>query len=314
MANRRMFAKSVVCNDSFLDLSHAAQALYLQLGVSADDDGFVDSPRTIMRMTSCKQEHLNELEEKGFIISFPSGVIVQRHWKQNNQIRPDRYTKTAYQEEFSRLIEDRNGCYLASKEGCQPNDNQTGTTCQPNDNQTEPQYRLGKDSIDKFSLEKVKTGEGRGDNNGGNPPISPFTVCGMSADDLEALGVVRKVAEKLSDWITSRLEQGDPITETGLKSLVGIAKDKITKHGADAVAQLITECMASGYKGITWDRLERARSGTTGKSEYLERIDNRISDIDGWLARREAQSDVSGVFDFGQGNEGCVSESKFLTG
>lgn len=149
MANRRMFAKSVVCNDSFLDLSHAAQALYLQLGVSADDDGFVDSPRTIMRMTSCKQEQLDELEGKGFIITFPSGVMVQRHWKQNNQIRPDRYTKTAYQEEFSHLTVDKNGCYLVVKEGCQPNDNQT-----------EPQYRLGKDSVDKFSLEKVKTEEG----------------------------------------------------------------------------------------------------------------------------------------------------------
>lgn len=309
MANRRMFAKSVVCSDSFLDLSHAAQALYLQLGVSADDDGFVDSPRTIMRMTSCKQEQLDELEGKGFIITFPSGVMVQRHWKQNNQIRPDRHTKTAYQEELSRLTVDKNGCYLIVKEGGQPNDNQTETTCQPSDNQTEPQYSLG-----KFSLEKVKTGEGRGDNNGGNPPIVPLTVCGMSADDLETLGVVRKVSEKLSEWITSRLEQGDPITETGLKSLVSIAKDKTAKHGEDAVVKLITECMASGYKGITWDRLERARSGTTGKSEYLERIDNRISDVDDWLARSEAQSDEAGIFDFGQGNESCVSDSKFLTG
>ena len=163
MANRRMFAKSVVCRDSFLDLSHAAQALYLQLGVNADDDGFVDSPRTIMRMTSCKQEQLDELEGKGFIITFPSGVMVQRHWKQNNQIRPDRYTKTAYQEELSRLTADKNGCYLVVKEGGQPNVNQTETTCQPSDNQTEPQYSLDKDSVDKFSLEKVKTGEGRGE-------------------------------------------------------------------------------------------------------------------------------------------------------
>lgn len=158
MANRRMFAKSVVCNDSFLDLSHAAQALYLQLGVNADDDGFVDSPRTIMRMTNCKQEQLDELEGKGFIITFPSGVLVQRHWKQNNQIRPDRYTKTAYQEELSRLTVDKNGCYLAVKEGGQPDVNQTETTCQPSDNQTEPQCSLG-----EFSLEKVKTGEGRGE-------------------------------------------------------------------------------------------------------------------------------------------------------
>lgn len=112
------------------------------------------------------------------------------------------------------------------------------------------------------------------------PPISPLTVCGMSADDLETLGVVRKVAEKLSDWITSRLEQGDPITETGLKSLVSIAKDKITKHGADAVAQLITECMASGYKGIVWDRLEKARSSTPKKAWQPEERTSAYGDMD----------------------------------
>lgn len=112
------------------------------------------------------------------------------------------------------------------------------------------------------------------------PPISPLTVCGMSADDLETLGVVRKVAEKLSDWITSRLEQGDPITETGLKSLASIAKDKITKHGADAVAQLITECMASGYKGIVWDRLEKARSGTPKKAWQPEERTSAYGDMD----------------------------------
>lgn len=165
----------------------------------------------------------------------------------------------------------------------------------------------------KEAKESKRREEGKESNNGDNPPIVPLTICGMSADDLETLGVVRKVAEKLSDWITSRLEQGAPITETGLKSLVSIAKDKTAKHGEDAVVKLITECMASGYKGITWDRLERARSGTTGKSEYLERIDNRISDIDGWL-ERTGGNDEAGIFDFGQGNEGCVSESKFLTG
>ena len=102
----------------------------------------------------------------------------------------------------------------------------------------------------------------------------------MSADDLETLGVVRKVAEKLSEWITSRHEQGDPITETGLKSLVSIAKDKITKHGADAVAQLITECMASGYKGIVWDRLEKARSGTPKKAWQPEERTSAYGDMD----------------------------------
>lgn len=100
-----------------------------------------------------------------------------------------------------------------------------------------------------------------------NPP-TPFTVEEATSDALQTLGVVREVADKLSEWITSRREQGSPITETNLKSLVSIAKAKTAKHGAGKVAQLIAESMASGYKGITWDRLERARSGTTAKKGW----------------------------------------------
>lgn len=100
-----------------------------------------------------------------------------------------------------------------------------------------------------------------------NPP-TPFTVEEATSDALQTLGVVREVAEKLSEWITSRREQGSPITETGLKSLVSIAKAKTEEHGAGKVVQLIAESMASGYKGITWDRLERARSGTTAKKGW----------------------------------------------
>ena len=100
-----------------------------------------------------------------------------------------------------------------------------------------------------------------------NPP-TPFTVEEATSDALQTLGVVREVADKLSEWITSRREQGSPITETGLKSLVSIAKAKTKEHGVEKVAQLITECMASGYKGITWDRLEIARSGTTAKKGW----------------------------------------------
>ena len=100
-----------------------------------------------------------------------------------------------------------------------------------------------------------------------NPP-TPFTVEEATSDALQTLGVVREVADKLSEWITSRREQGSPITETNLKSLVSIAKAKTAEHGAGKVVQLITESMASGYKGITWDRLERARSGTTAKKGW----------------------------------------------
>lgn len=163
MGDRRMFAKAVVCNDAFLDMSHEAQALYLQLGVNTDEDGFIVSPRAIMRTCGCKQEHLDELEKNGFIISFPSGVIVQRHFKINNSLRKDRKTDTAYQEEFSHLIEDRNKCYVLINEDCQPSDNQMPTSCQPSDNQMETEEReerkeerQGKESEDKIIQERER--------------------------------------------------------------------------------------------------------------------------------------------------------------
>lgn len=119
----------------------------------------------------------------------------------------------------------------------------------------------------KQSLANVNVNVNANANVKENPP-TPFTVEEATSDALQTLGVVREVADKLSEWITSRREQGRPITETGLKSLVSIAKAKTAEHGAGKVVQLITESMASGYKGITWDRLERARSGTTAKKGW----------------------------------------------
>ena len=49
MAEKRMFSLSVVDTDWFLDLPLSSQALYFHLNMRADDDGFVDSPKSIIR-------------------------------------------------------------------------------------------------------------------------------------------------------------------------------------------------------------------------------------------------------------------------
>ena len=43
MAERRMFAKSIIDTDTFIDMPATARLLYFDLGMRADDDGFVDS-------------------------------------------------------------------------------------------------------------------------------------------------------------------------------------------------------------------------------------------------------------------------------
>ncbi len=105
MANRRMFSKSIIKTDLFLDMSQTAQNLYFHLGMEADDDGFV-SPKMVMRLLGSTEDDLKVLKVKGFVIPFESGVIVIRHWKQNNYIQSDRYQPTIYQNEFKLACED----------------------------------------------------------------------------------------------------------------------------------------------------------------------------------------------------------------
>lgn len=86
-------------------MSASAQALYFHLGMRADDDGFVSSPRKIAKASNCGLDDLTLLAAKGFIIPFESGVVVVTHWKENNYIRADRYKPTRYTKEAEMLQE-----------------------------------------------------------------------------------------------------------------------------------------------------------------------------------------------------------------
>ena len=96
MAERRMFAKTIVTSDAFLDMPLSARCLYFTLGMFADDDGFVNNPKSIMRQVGACTDDLNLLLLKRFILSFESGVIVIKHWRIHNYIRSDRYKETKY--------------------------------------------------------------------------------------------------------------------------------------------------------------------------------------------------------------------------
>lgn len=112
MANRRMFSLDIVNTDSFLDMSASAQALYFHLGMRADDDGFIASPKRITNMVGCNTDDLKLLVAKGFIIQFNSGIVVITHWKINNYLRPDRYRPTLHQSERAMLESNENGYSL----------------------------------------------------------------------------------------------------------------------------------------------------------------------------------------------------------
>ena len=114
MAERRMFAKTIVLSDAFLDMPLSARCLYFTLGMLADDDGFVNSPKSIMRQAGASTDDLNLLMAKRFILNFDSGVIVIKHWRIHNYIQKDRYQETKYLEEKSELCIDSKGAYTTT--------------------------------------------------------------------------------------------------------------------------------------------------------------------------------------------------------
>ena len=133
MAERRMFAKSIIDSDAFLDMSLSTQALYFHLSMRADDDGFVNNPKKIMRMIGSSDDEMKILMAKKFLLGFESGVVVVKHWKIHNYIRTDRYNETNYKHEKALLVEDENKSYSLGI----PHDI-------PTVNQMDTQVRLGK--------------------------------------------------------------------------------------------------------------------------------------------------------------------------
>ena len=111
MAERRMFAKTIVLSDAFLDMPMGARCLYFTLGMFADDDGFVNSPKSIMRQIGAAEDDLKVLVARKFILPFESGIIVIKHWRINNYLRNDRYNATKYIEEKKELVVEENGSY-----------------------------------------------------------------------------------------------------------------------------------------------------------------------------------------------------------
>ena len=142
MAERRMFAKTIIDSDAFIDMPLSTQALYFHLSMRADDDGFINNSKRIQRMIGASDDDLKLLFVKNFVIPFETGVVVIKHWKIHNYIRNDRYKETVYLEEKAMLETKQNNGYTLKNELGIPNGNQMDT-------QVRLELGKSKESIDK---------------------------------------------------------------------------------------------------------------------------------------------------------------------
>lgn len=138
MAERRMFSKAIVHSARFLRMPPAARLLYYDLGMSADDDGIVEA-FTVLRTTGAAEADLRSLAARGFVRILNEDLVSYiSDWKQNNQIRSDRYKPSVYSALLVQL-------------GDEGSSDQAATAGKPSDNHLETQYSLVKDRLDQVS-------------------------------------------------------------------------------------------------------------------------------------------------------------------
>lgn len=192
MAKRRMFSQQITDSDAFLDMPLSTQALYFHLGMSADDDGFLNNPKRTMRLIGASEDDLKLLIAKNFVIAFDSGIMVIKHWKINNYIPKDRYTPTVYSEEMAMLSEKENRAY---------------TFC------IQPVYKLDtQNRLDKNRLDKIV--------------VYDFTD-ELSADEIKKLYDTYENAHDLIEQVQSEVNAKHlTIKVSAYAYIVGYAKNK----------------------------------------------------------------------------------------
>ncbi len=207
MAERRMFAKTIIDSDAFLDMPLSTQSLYFHLSMRADDDGFINNPKKIQRMVGGSEDDLKLLIAKSFIIPFESGVVVIKHWKIHNYIRNDRYKETVYTEEKAQLFLKGNNAYTLDA----PVSDDGVTLGIPNGYQVDTQDRLGKDSLDQDNniyaavVDYLNQKAGTGYRASGKKTQSLIRARineGFELDDFK-----RVIDNKCAEWIGSDMEQ-----------------------------------------------------------------------------------------------------------
>ena len=268
MAERRMFAKSIVLSDAFLDMPLSARCLYFTLGMLADDDGFVGSPKGIMRQCGASQDDMLMLLQKRFILAFDSGVIVIKHWRMNNYLQSDRHKKTTYIDELETLEIDKKGAYTERKDAMY-------TKCIQN-------VYTGKDSIGKVSIDKDSI----------YTPLYPPTDEGETPKPKKAVNQFKQmihetdlsaeIKSKLEEWVDYKKDIKKPYkTERGFKQLLTIVANYSLKFSDQDIVDVINFSMSNEYQGIVWDRLNK-KTGIITQKESFQQTDMKdaLSEIE----------------------------------
>ena len=235
MAEKRMFAKTIIDSDLFLDMPVTAQLLYFHLCMRADDDGFINNPKRIMRDVRCSDDDMKMLIAKDYVIPFESGVIVIKHWRLHNYIQKDRY-KPSLCDEKNLLTTNKNKVYERMDTECIQIDNKMDTECiqiGDTDKNRLDKNRLDKNRLDKNRLDKDKMSDSIGQK---CPMDRENKTCSPELED--ALNAFAEHRKKLKKPMTDRA-----------KELMLSKLSKMARTEQEQIA-ILNQSIVNGWQGI----------------------------------------------------------------
>lgn len=254
MAERRMFAKTIIDSDMFLDMPLSAQALYFHLSMRADDDGFLNNSQKIIRMINASKNDFDMLLIKKFIIQFDDGVCVIKHWRIHNYIRNDRYKPTMYQEQAKCLTVNSNKSYSLVVENEAERDSYNSSVSYngiPDADQMDTQERLGKDRLDKNRTGKGSRDKGIKENNSSHilsfrdEASAEENICyeNSSKSALSKIISDKELADIILKWNSINVSRIITIKNNRLKAL----NSRINEYGIDKIFEAIGNIEKSSF-------------------------------------------------------------------
>lgn len=263
MAEKRMFSKQIIDSDAFLEMPLSTQALYFHLSMRADDDGFLNNAKKVMKIIGANQNDYDLLVAKSFVIQFPDGICVIKHWRINNYLRKDRYTETIYQEEKAHLTVQPNGRYSLRNTTESDDDLLLGI---PVVDQSDTQYRIDKNREEKNSIDKHNSvsGDTTDYSYSKNSNVSnlEYVLKNDIHQDSDYVLENEDLHQCLKEWMEYKdgrkpKSSNHYGTEIGLKKTITQFVSGYREYGIEALKKVVDDSMANNYSGVIWDRLSR---------------------------------------------------------
>lgn len=290
-----MFTMKIVDTDAFLDMPLSTQCLYFHLNMRADDDGFIGNPKRIEKIIGANDDDLKLLIAKRFVILFDDGVIVIKHWRMHNTLSRDRYIETSYTDEKKKLLLKDNGSYSLTNGNSIDDTKLIERSNRQTQNRRKIDVQKAHSDIDKgLDIDKDIDSDTELDKDK-EKDIKDLIV---SKDTIRQTDVQRIITEwnSLEEFGINPVKRMTPKREQAVKARI---RQNCVEDILEAIENIRRSTFLQGQNKngwmVTFDWFlkpgnfakvfegQYADKSTNRPCSYMEKIQNRVSEVDNWV-------------------------------